>query len=42
MAWPLPSTPNPVMLSGAGVQRSGTLAESKHPYPTVTDWIQLR
>ncbi len=27
---------NSVMLSGAGVQRSGTPAESKHPYPGVT------
>jgi hypothetical protein len=26
------TTPNIVMLSAAGVQRSGTLAESKHPY----------
>jgi len=27
------SDPGSVMLSGAGVQRSGTPAQSKHPYP---------
>jgi len=26
---------NTVLLSGAGVQRSGTPAESKHPYPGI-------
>jgi hypothetical protein len=27
------------MLSVAGVQRSGTPAESKHPYPTASAWV---
>jgi len=32
----LDATQNGVMQSGAGVQRSGTLVESKHPYPGTT------